>query len=152
MPAKDTLPYFLNQLTQELHPDSDTPFNRIIPFMEQNIRSGSLIFLLSDFHDTNIDDLNFLGELSRKNTITCIHLYDKMEIDLPKGILPFSDGHKEVLIDTHSKTFQKSFQDSWQHRTDILRKAVQKYRWGYLALSTDSDYLHQFQNFCVRGL
>ena len=149
MPAKDTLPHFLNHLTQEVHPESDLPFNCIIPFMEQNIRPGTLIFLLSDFHDITADDLNFLGELSRKNTITCIHLYDNMETDLPKAILPFSNGHKEILIDTSSKTFQKSFQDSWTHRTNLLRQAVQKYHWGYLPLTTNSDYLHQFQNFCL---
>lgn len=148
MPAKDTLPYFLNQLVQEHASESSISFSNIIPFMEQNIRPGSLIFLLSDFHDVIIDDFNFLGELSRKNTITCVHLYDKMEIDLPKGILPFSDGDKEVLIDTHSKIFQKSFQDSWTHRTNLLRQAVQKYHWGYLSLSTDSDYMNQFQTFC----
>lgn len=148
MPAKDALPYFLNQLAQEFVSESKISFSHIIPFMEQNIRPGSLIFLLSDFYDITADDLSFLGELSRKNTITCVHLYDKMEINLPKGILPFSDGHKEVLIDTHSKNFQKSFQDSWAHRTTLLRQAVQKYHWGYLALASDCDYLHQFQIFC----
>ena len=72
-----------------------------------------------------------------------------MEIDLPKGILPFSDGHEEILIDTSSKTFQKNFQDSWQQRTNLLRQAVKKYHLGYLALSTASDYLQQFQLFCL---
>lgn len=148
MSAKDALPHLLNQLTHTAAKESDVLFSHIIPFLEQNIRPGSLIFLISDFADTTADDLNFLGELAQKNTVTFIHLYDDMEINLPKGVLPFSNGHQEVLIDTHSKTFQKSFQDSWIHRTNLLRKAVQKYHMGYLSLSTNSDYLNQFQIFC----
>ncbi len=149
MPSKDSMPHFLNQLVEEHSSESKISFNQIIPHMEQNIRSGSLIFILSDFHDINEENLKFLGEISRQNTVNCIHIYDKMEMDLPKGILPFSDGNQEVLIDTQSNTFQKSFHESWQTYTNSLRKAVQKYHWGYLPLSTNSDYLHQFQNFCM---
>lgn len=151
MPAKDTLPLFLNQLAQGLSFDSNISFHQIIPFMEQNIRSGSLIFLISDFHDISADDLDFLSNISVKNSVTCIHLYDKMEIDLPKSVLPFSNGHTEILIDTHSEVFQKSFHESWENRTSLLRKTILKYRMGYLPLSTDSDYLYQFQHFCFGG-
>ena len=152
LPARDTLPYFLNQLAQELPKESDVSFCQIIPFMEQNIRPGSIIFLISDFYDTTIDDLKFLGELSHKNIINLIHLYDNMEIQLPKGILPFSNGQKQILIDTQSKSFQKSFTQSWSHKTDLLRQNVKKYHWGYLSLATDSDYLNQFQRFCLGDL
>jgi hypothetical protein len=77
--AKDNLPYFLNQLAQENTQTSDVSFNQIIPFVEQNIRPGAIIFLISDFHDINLDDFHFLGELSHKSLINIIHLYDKME-------------------------------------------------------------------------
>lgn len=152
LPARDTLPYFLNQLAQELPKESEISFCQIIPFMEQNIRPGSIIFLISDFYDTTIDDLKFLGELSHKNIINLIHLYDNMEIQLPKGILPFSNGKKEILVDTQSNSFQKNFKNSWTHKTDLLRQNVKKYHWGYLSLATDSDYLNQFQRFCLGDL
>jgi uncharacterized protein (DUF58 family) len=152
LPARDNLPYFLNQLAQENTQTSDVSFNQIIPFMEQNIRPGAIIFLISDFHDITADDFRFLGELSHKNIINFIHLYDNMEVQLPKGILPFSNGQKQILIDTQSKSFQKSFTQSWSHKTDLLRQQVKKYHWGYLSLATDSDYLSQFQHFCLGDL
>ena len=152
LPARDALPYFLNQLSKEPQKESTVLFSQIIPFMEQNIKAGSIIFLISDFHDINLDDFHFLGELSHKSLINIIHLYDKMEIQLPKGVLPFSNGQKQILIDTQSKSFQKTFTDSWNHKTNLLRQNVQKYHWGYLPLSTDSDYLAQFQHFCLGDL
>ncbi len=152
MPAHDALPYFLNQLSKDFNFDSNIQFNQIIPFMEKNIRLGSLIFLLSDFHDVTLDDFKFLGDLSRKSTITCVHLYDKMESNLPNGVLPFSDGKHEMLIDTSTKNFKKDFYNSWEHRTKLLHQNIQKYHMGYLALSTDSNYIHQFQSYCLGSL
>lgn len=148
LPAHDILPHFLNQLCLNETTGSEVSFKQAIPFIEQNIRPGSLIFFISDFHDISHDHLTFIGELSHKNTVTCLHLYDKMEIELPKGIFPFSNGHKEILIDTDIKSFQQEFKESWNQRTLSLRQAAQKYQLGYLPLATDSNYLREFQHFC----
>ncbi len=147
--AKDVLPYFLNQLTETVASTNGTPFSSIFPFITQTVKPGSILFFFSDFHDTKTTDMEFLGRLTHKNTLSFIHLYDSLEANIPEGVFPCSDGTETILINTESKNFKTSFQQSWEEKSNFLRKSIQKYGMGYLSLRTDSDYLNQFKHFCL---
>lgn len=146
--TNEVIPQFLNQLS-ELNQFNDLPFNTLFNYINQNVPSGSLIFFISDFHNTNLKDLELLGQLSKRNTIILIHIYDMLEVSLPEGIFPCSDGIKELNVDTSTENFKKNFNTSWVEQTFLLRQEAQKYGFGYLSLRTDSPYINQFKNFCL---
>ena len=94
--------------------------------------------------------LNYIGLQAITDTYNNIETnYDELERKLPKEILPFSNGKETIILDGDNHSLQSSFKKSWEEQTNLLRKAVQKYGWGYLPLKTDSDYMKLFTEFCL---
>ena len=144
----DLIPPLLHDLTEKTSTSSDLSFSEMLPILGRTLKTGASLILFSDFHDITEKELKFFGQLGAKNTITFIHLYDNMERHLPKATLPYSDGKDTFILNTATESVQKAFQKSWQEQTDLVREAVRKYGFGYLALATDSPYLTLFGQFC----
>ncbi len=147
--SSDIIPLFLNQLTKEPHIEKNVPFAEIRPFLNQHIHTGAVLFLISDFHDIQVNDWNFLGKLSPLNTIILVHIYDHMETEMPEGVFPCSNNKSDLLFNTSGKEFQKKFHDSWNQHNQIIQQQVKKYNMGYLALRTDSDYINIFKTYLM---
>ncbi len=147
--SDDLVPALLDVLVQEPPTDSALTFKDILSKIGQNLKTGANILIFSDFTDITATDLEQLGHLSIKNTISLIHIYDELERKLPKETLPFSNGKDALVLDTNDKELQNIFKQSWEEQTNLLREAVQKYGWGYLPLKTDSNYLKLFTQFCL---
>ena len=146
--SDDLIAPLLNELTQESAEKSDLYFSEILPHLGRTLKTGASLILFSDFHDIGEKDLKLLGQLASKNTITLVHIYDNLERTLPKATLPYSDGKSTFVLDGNSHSVQEGFQKSWTLQTELLRKAVQKYGFGYLPLSTESPYLNLYAQFC----
>ena len=147
---EDSLPTLLDILVQPLGVvESSATFKDILSQIGQNLKTGASILIFSDFYDITETELEQLGRLGMKNVITCMHIYDELERKLPKEILPFSDGKETVIFDGDNHSLQTTFKKSWEEQTNLLRKAVQKYGWGYLPLKTDNDYVKLFTQFCL---
>ena len=142
----DLIPTLLNQLTQPLMTDSSIAFSDIISHLESHLKTGASLIFFSDFYDLTGDELKYLGQLGQKNALTFIHIYDDMERQLPDGSLPYSNGKKSIIME--GEKIHKIFQKSWDEQTNLLRYSVQKYGYGYLALSTNSSYLNIYSQFC----
>ena len=105
------------------------------------IRSGSLIFILSDFSDWNTQCDSIVQRWSVKNTCSFVHIYDKLETNLPKGIFPISDGKQISLLDTANHHFPTVFSNIFQKRAEQMEKTAQIYQCGYLPVRTDEQAL-----------
>lgn len=147
--SDDLVPPLLDVLVQNPSTDSSLTFKDVFSKIEQNLKTGASILIFSDFSDITSSELEQLGHLSIKNTITLIHIYDELERKLPKETLPFSNGKDNLILNADDKELQNIFKQSWEEQTNLLREAVQKYGWGYLPLKTDSNYLKLFTQFCL---
>lgn len=107
------------------------------------IRSGSLVFILSDFSDWNLQCDAIIRRWSNKNICSFVHIYDKMEQELPKGIFPISDGAEIALLDTVSHHFPTVYNNIFQQRVSQLEKTAELYQCGYLPLRTDENILNK---------
>ena len=73
-------------------------------------RPGSLVLVLSDFHDWTDDCAVQLRLLARHGEVHGLHVHDAMELALPAaGSARFSDGREAVLVDT----FSEALRDAW---------------------------------------
>ena len=147
--SEDLIPALLDILVQPSTNESAVTFKDILTQTGQNLKTGASILIFSDFSGITSTELEQLGHLGIKNAITCIHIYDELERKLPKEILPFSNGKETIILDGDNHSLQSSFKKSWEEQTNLLRKAVQKYGWGYLPLKTDSNYMKLFTEFCL---
>ena len=144
--SEDLIAPLLHELTREPTEKSALSFSDIISHLGHHLKTGASLILFSDFYDIGEKELKYLGQLGQKNTVTFIHIYDEMERSLPKATLPYSDGKNTFVMNGNSA--QKTFRASWDEQTNLLRKAIQKYGLGYLALATDSPYLNLYSQFC----
>jgi len=130
---------------------TDGSWQGIFRQLESVVPSGSYLFIFSDFYDWNEQAKKELSHFSVKNTILLCPIYDLLETQLPKGVLPFSDGEKMVLLNTEKSAFQKKFCNTWEQHIHQLQTAASGQGWGLLPLRTDSDYLHTMTHFCLQG-
>ena len=76
-----------------------------------------------------------------KNTCSFVHIYDKLERNLPKGVFPISDGKHISLLDTMGHHFPRIFENIFNTRSQQLEKTAQIYQCGYLPVRTDENVL-----------
>lgn len=105
------------------------------------IKSGSLIFILSDFSDWDQGAENILGRWVQKSTCGLIHIYDPLEKTFPKGFFPISDGKEIYALNASDTRFLKAFNDLFEKREKALRASASRLNIGYAQVQTDEDAL-----------
>ena len=106
------------------------------------LRRRSLIFLISDFIDTNYE--HNLKALARKHDLIVIHVHDQRETNLPRlGIIPIYDAEKEarVWVNTSSAQYRNDMWSQFQKRRETLERLCRQNRADYLSLDTGQDYV-----------
>ncbi len=106
------------------------------------LKRRSLIFLISDFIDTNYQ--HNLKALARKHDLIVIHLYDSRETSLPRlGIIPLYDAEKQRTswVNTSSKQYRDDMANRFQSRSVELEKLCHQNRADYISINTQEDYV-----------
>ena len=123
----------------------------VLKQLGQLLPSGSFLFILSDFYDWDEKIKKELSRFSIKNTVLLCPVYDLLETQLPKGVFTFSDGKKELTLDTSKAGFQKKFSNTWTQRMHYIQQAAGGQGWGLLPVHTNSDYLDILTQYCLQG-
>lgn len=77
---------------------TETPMTVALKRLTRVCRPGTLVFVISDFADLDTAEERELQRLSRRAHVTCIALYDQMEVGLPAQGGKLSDGRAAVAI------------------------------------------------------
>ncbi len=137
------------------NPESVTPdkitLEQALRQAETRIRSGGIVFVLSDFADWNDQCDAIIGRWSRKNTIALIQIYDKLEEELPAGVFPISNGYDISFLNTEKNSFMQTYRDAFQDIAKSLATAVQTYQLGFLSARTDMDNIALVDAYCRGG-
>ena len=103
------------------------PLTNAIATLNRIVKPGSLVFVISDFHD--FDDFTWqnLSLLSRHNDIIGTLIYDKMELELPPpGTYGFSDGEKRLRVDTSAKALRNKYTQRFtQHHKRVRGRLME---------------------------
>jgi len=76
----------------------------------KGIRSGSLIYILSDFYKIEKQAKSYLTQLARHNDVVCITVLDAIELDFSQsGYYEFTDGQQFGFIDTRMQKNRDQF-------------------------------------------
>ena len=85
----------------------------VLPLLNEILSSGSIVYLISDFHDLDKNSQSTLLQLSTLHQVYAIQITDPAEIILPKaGILTLnSSAHgKQQKLNTNTLAQQKTYQ------------------------------------------
>jgi uncharacterized protein (DUF58 family) len=113
-----------------------------ILFCLQVLKKKSVVFLISDFIDSNYE--HNLRALARKHDLIVVHLYDERETALPRlGIIPVFDleNNKMVWANTSSKLFRDQIKNTFTSNRTILEQICKENKANYLAIESTEDYV-----------
>lgn len=132
----------LSELYKLIPESTKTSISEAILVALNILRRRSLIFLISDFIDTNYQ--HNLKALARKHDLIVIHLYDLRETSLPKlGIIPLYDAEKQktTWVNTSSSQYREDMANRFQSRSAELEKLCHQNRADYISINTQEDYV-----------
>lgn len=129
-------------------PDSsDTiTLTRALAELAPVVKTGSMIFVLSDFNDFTPESAEILHRISARRTISLIRIYDALEAELPAGSWPITDGRTPAVARV-STGRQRKYVEAFQKQVQFIEQTVRKNGWGYLAVQTTDDYLKKLNRF-----
>ena len=102
--------------------DSRQSITQALGGLNQVVRPGSLIFIISDFHNFDDITLQHLSVCSRHSDMIAIQIQDPMEKQLPPpGAYGFTDGMRSVRLNTGSRNLRKEYALHYVERQTRLR-------------------------------
>lgn len=106
------------------------------------LKRRSVVFLLSDFIDTNYE--HNLKALARKHDLVVIHFYDQREVNLPRlGIIPVFDTEtrRTVWVNTSAASFRGNLRETFQQNRIRLERLCRQYDANYVMLDAQADFV-----------
>lgn len=170
--------YIVRQLLTIEPKRKGTNLNEAIRFLSRSARQKAIVFLLSDFLDSNGDRGLTLPEAStpkatlpeapptraepgfedalkvagKKHDLIGIKVYDKMDMQLPAiGMIEAEDSETggRCWIDTNDYLVRTTYQQYFFNHTEQCKSIFQKAGCDLLHLRTDEDYVKILQRFFV---
>ncbi len=135
----------LIQFNQTLSAKSDTaPQSRssitsAIEGLNQVVKPGSLVFIISDFHGFDDITLQHLSLVAKHSDMIAAHISDPMEQRLPaNGSYGFTDGEHSLKINTGQRELRKHF--STRYIEQHLRTKEQLTRIGVPTIDISTEH------------
>ena len=101
---------------------------------------GSLVFMISDFHDLTEKDYSHITNISRSNDIIFIKINDPFEARLPSsGSFKLTDGTNELQIHAADDRTRQQHQQRYTEREDRLKKFCRQHRIHLIPVSTSDN-------------
>ena len=125
-----------------------TNISKALEFLSQVQKKKAIIFVLSDFIDSNYSKSVQL--LSKKHDLTGVRIFDLFEKELQKsGLLFVNDAEtgRKLWINSSSKKVRESYNLSFRKNADYFKNTFSKNGAGAIALSTDDEYVKTLLNY-----
>ena len=125
-----------------------TNITKALEFLSQVQKKKAIIFVLSDFIDSNYSKSVQL--LSKKHDLTGVRIFDLFEKELQKsGLLFVNDAEtgRKLWINSSSKKVRDSYNLSYRKNADYFKNTFSKNGAGAIALSTNDEYVKTLLNY-----
>ena len=132
----------------EFKPNSKrTSISTALSFLMRVIKKKSIVFILSDFIDSDYE--NSIQLVSKKHDLTGIRIYDKIESIIPNlGIVPFRDNETSVInyVNTNSKSFKSNHTINYYKKVNYFEESFKKMEAGKSLVKLMKTSL---KNYCL---
>lgn len=115
-------------------------FELILARLNQHVRPGSLIYIISDLRGLESSAEHHLRKLAQHNDVVLIQVYDPLESHLPTGgRFRFTDEQRDLVVDTHDQQRLADYQQRFASRCLYLENLAKKFRMTFIQCSTAQD-------------
>jgi len=129
-----------------------TNLSKTLNFIKKLFKRKVVIFIISDFFTDNFE--NELKVLSFKHDVIAVITSDKREYNLPPNIglieLEDPETHKNIVIDTSSKSFISSFNSKIKEIEETRNNILKKSKVDTIFLETDESFIPILKQFFQR--
>lgn len=110
-------------------------------------RPGSLVFIFSDFYNTDANSKQHLQQLRRHNDVVACQILDRLELAPPAaGRYPVQYGEQQGILDTRSAVRGQVWADHFAARRHALDVLLQQCAVPLLRLTTGDDVSQTLRN------
>lgn len=123
--------------------------------LKRTVKSGSLIFLMSDFYILDEGLSSELQHLAKHHEVINILVYDPIEKNPPKnGRYLFHDfnDYKSVLLDTHNQSIQDYYRHIFEDRVLKMKKLSYTSGMQLIELATNDDLAKTLRYILLRKM
>lgn len=131
---------FNNALRSPLQPENAIALPVMLQEAARIARPGSMVILLSDFHDFDDDCLQPLSVLARRSDVLAVHIHDELEKQLPANCtLTVTNRQQKLTLQTRNVAdpFARTFVEHQNHIKATLRNRGIQYVNGTTPASLD---------------
>ena len=138
----------------EFKPNSKrTSISTALSFLMRVIKKKSIVFILSDFIDSDYE--NSIQLVSKKHDLTGIRIYDKIESNIPNlGIVPFRDNETSVInyVNTNSKSFKSNHTINYYKKVNYFEESFKKNGSRQISCQTEEDFVKKLLSYFKRRI
>ncbi|MGU3492775.1 DUF58 domain-containing protein [Xanthobacteraceae bacterium A53D] len=121
-------------------PGSEPRLSEALARLRQVSRPGTLVFIVSDFHDFDAAAARELNRLSLQAHVTNVLVYDPLEAATPaRGAYPVSDGAAVAMLDADSEKVRATYARRFAARRQAVEAACRHRGMGFVAIRTGED-------------
>jgi uncharacterized protein (DUF58 family) len=132
-----------------LEPESSgTDLEKALIYLNNIQKKKAIVFVLSDFMTQGYEPA--LSVASRRHDIIGMHIYDKMEKEIPNiGLIEAIDAEtgKEIIIDSSSRSVREKLNKWFLDNYNYYNETFNRYRSDHLSVSTQDDYVKLLLQF-----
>lgn len=125
-----------------------TDIAKALEYLNNVQKKRSITFVLSDFMESGYEQA--LSIARRKHDIIGMHLYDKLEIDLPEvGLIQMKDSEtgQLSLVDTSNKKVREKYKHWFESNLQYFKTQFTKNGLDTISLPVDEDYIKALLKF-----
>lgn len=151
--GKEHVLYIVRTLLSIKPKSSKTNIREALKFFNHTIRQKSIAFLCSDFADDTFEKP--LKVASLKHDFICIHIYDRLEIQLPRmGLVPIQniETGKIIWLDSANTYLLNFFTQQQIKEAELLKAKIEQSGADHVRFRTDEDFVKPLQQFFIRRI
>ncbi len=128
----------------EFNPDSKlADINTAISFAGTVVKKRSVVFLISDFINVQLNDK--IKAIAKKHDLIVLKIQDKLDKELPDlGLLHIEDPETGniITVDTSDKSIQKAFQDQYLNNETLLNNLLLSSKIDHAEINTGDNFIN----------
>jgi uncharacterized protein (DUF58 family) len=151
--GKEHILYMVRQMLSIQPKKTETDIGEALKFLNQTVGQKSIVFLVSDFISN--DYTKPLKATATKHDCIAIHVYDKLETNLPNaGLIPLADAEtgEVIWVDTNDAHFKKAYPLLLKEKAKTLKDTMKKAGVELLDFNTLDDFVPVLQHFFLKRI
>jgi len=122
--------------------NNEVSLNHTLRLLLNMLVRGSVIYLISDFHDLDAESHPLLLQLSEEHKLTAIHVSDSIERNLPlmSGINIYNpDTQQDIYFDSQNNKIKYQYQQRAISHFSNIKTMLSQYNINYIEIDTELD-------------